>query len=203
MRQVAHLRRRRLVALVVMVVTVAAVATVRSAATGLPPAELVAAEPAVGAHLADSPAAVSLRFSGALDPNGSHLEVFGPDGSPGAVGEPTVTGDTMRLQVRIDTDGTALVAYHGQLREGGEVSGRYRFTVGEDPTGATGPADDVADLAGHSHSPPGAVVAVVIVAVVVVGVGVLVLAVRRPRPLTGPGPGGAGSSSSAIMRGSD
>lgn len=141
-------------------------------------ATLVAAEPADGDRLPAAPPAVTLRFSGPLDPAETHLDVIGPDG-PIAVGEAVVRDDTVRQSIELDTAARVLVAYHAVLRDGRQVTGRQEFVVaagGGEPQAPDPPAAS----AGHSHGEAGPLASLAILLIMVAGVTVLVVAFRTP-----------------------
>jgi methionine-rich copper-binding protein CopC len=163
-----------------VVATAAAVGLLPS--VGDRPLVLVSAEPADGTRVTMPPPAVSLTFSGELDPTAVHMVVVGPDTSPVSLEGPAVTGDTAIQTVEITDDGPFVVGYHVAARGGQEASGQYRFVVG------TGPADPPAAIApvitsDHDHGQPGLLATVVIVVLMAGGLGVLAMALwRRDRP---------------------
>jgi methionine-rich copper-binding protein CopC len=179
--------RRWLRLVAVGLVALATLVAVRLTTGGFEPAELVSAQPADGERLPVPPAAVSLTFSGEVDPAEIHVAVAGADGTLVSVGDPTVAGGTVTQPVRISGGGPVVVAYHVALVDGREVAGQRAFRVGAGggppppaPTGAV--AQPAAPTGLHDHAGVGLLGFGVVIAILLAGGGVLVLAFRRPRP---------------------
>ena len=96
-------------------------------------AHLKAANPAAGARVAASPAALSLTFSEALEAKLSGVTLKGPDGQTIATGAPMLDADDKRA-MRVPLKGTLpagkyTVQWRALSKDGHSTHGSYDFTV--------------------------------------------------------------------------
>lgn len=102
---------------------------------------LVSSDPADGASMSTSPAAVSLTFNEAVQESFAVLTVVGPDGNFWQQGEPTVVGPTVKVALRpLGPAGDYQVNYRVTSADGHPVEGKRTFTLTVAGTGTPGPA---------------------------------------------------------------
>jgi methionine-rich copper-binding protein CopC len=152
------------------------------------PAAIASTAPADGAVVAEAPREVDLSFTGAVNPDLSHVDVRDASGAAVTTGRPRlVRPEVLRQPVDIAAAGGVTVTYHVTLVDGGQLVGTVRFTVG--PAGAAATPGPPPPGSPHPHGidPVGATLLALdgLVALVVV-----VLLARRPRP-TAPAADGA------------
>jgi len=98
---------------------------------------LVDAQPAKGATLARSPAAIKLRFLQNLDPGATTIVVSDAAKQPVPADKPAVDGKTGSLKLTAPLpNGTYTVAYRVASTDGHAVKGSYTFTVAGPATSA-------------------------------------------------------------------
>jgi copper resistance protein C len=138
------------VSVVLGVVALAAVNAVRDEPG---PPRLTGSSPADGAEVAAPPVAVSLTFSGRVDPGAVHVRVSRANGVAAASGTPTLDGRRVVVPVTVVDRGGYLIGYHVVLASGREVAGVVRFTVAAAGAAAAAPepARPVHDPGGHAH----------------------------------------------------
>jgi copper resistance protein C len=179
-------------------VVAAAVLTVTLFGRPAAGAALTATSPAAGADLAAPPAAVTLTFSAALDQ--AHVSVSGA-----RTAAASIDGDTVTQPLAGAGPGAHVVSYHVVTRDGAEVTGTLRFSVGGPGAAALPAAPDPAQ-GGHQHGGLDPLTGVVLAAnlVVLLVIGGLLLAGRgRARHGTagtgaaGPGQVAAGTKGGA------
>lgn len=105
-----------------------------AAATAAAHSELVAAEPAPGAHLTASPPEIRLTFSLPLA-EGSTISLFNDAFQPIPLAAAIVADNPSQLSAAVPdlADGAYTVQWLTKNTDGHELSGSYRFTVGEEP----------------------------------------------------------------------
>ena len=157
------------------------------------PVRLASSAPAVGELLAAPPEAVSLTFTGRIDPGDTHVSVATAGGARVTVGASRVDDRTVTQPVAIGDGGAYLVAYHAAFGGGQEVSGILRFRVagagaaaaspGPNSTTRTEPGEprEAAD-GGHPHGRVDPLtIAVISVDVLVVLTALVLMRMRRRR----------------------
>jgi copper resistance protein C len=115
------------------------------------PARLDAADPADLARLAAPPVAVTLSFSGRLDPREVHVGVYDAAGrSVGAAAE-TVDREMVRRPVAIRRPGDYRVTYHAVFGDGRSTTGTLHFTITTPTTQPPAAIPAAPNQSGHSH----------------------------------------------------
>lgn len=136
---------RRLAALVGTFVAV--VALVLPAGPAAAHAELVESDPVDNAVVAESPRAVTLRFSEGIETALGALRLFDATGEPVTVGpteRPDGAGDAVRVSVPELARGTYLVAWRVTSADGHPIQGSFLFSVGERSAVTAGVAEVLA-----------------------------------------------------------
>jgi len=112
-------------------------------------AVVVAADPQPGSVLGTSPTRAVLRFSEPVRLIAGRAQVIAPDGKRIATGEPTVTGTTVTIPIRVADRplGTYLVSYRVISADSHPVGGGYTFSVGAPSASVAEPDDGTADPA--------------------------------------------------------
>lgn len=101
----------------------------------------VASDPADGAQLSESPAAVSATFNEAMQPQFAAMTVVGPDGNVWQSGEPRVEGAVVSVAVRpLGPSGTYTVNYRATSADGHVVNGSWSFALTAPGPGTPGPS---------------------------------------------------------------
>ncbi|WFE36400.1 copper resistance CopC family protein [Micromonospora sp. WMMD975] len=172
-------RWRRAAAVSVALLAVAVVAL--GATVARTPARLESLNPADGARLATAPAAVTLSFSGRVDPREVHVSVVGAGGLLPA-GPVRADGRTVTAPLPPVGPGSYRLGYHVVLGDGREVSGEAGFRIGADTGAESVPSvpDQAADAGGHDHLGSGPLtVGLLLLGTVLTGFAVAAL-LRRP-----------------------
>jgi methionine-rich copper-binding protein CopC len=105
------------------------VAAMLYSSAGFAHAMLEQAQPAAGAVLHQSPAALRLRFSEQLEPLFSGAMVTDPRGQSAAAGAVSIQGTTMALPLKPLPAGTYRVRWHAVSVDTHRTEGSYAFTV--------------------------------------------------------------------------
>jgi len=150
---------------------------------------LTGSNPPDQAILATAPAVVELTFSAPPDLRDSHVTARdATDTTLNTAPLSRADARTLRQPVAVRSAGDVTVAYHVSLRDGTEVSGSIRFSVGTGRPPVLGAAAQAA-VGSHEHGvDPLSAILLVVDAAVAFGV-VLLLMLRPPR--REPRPGGA------------
>lgn len=136
----------------------------------------VATDPADNALLATGPARVSATFNEQLQTTFAAMTVVGPDGNLWSVGDPTVRGAVVGVDLRpLGPVGTYTVNYRVTSADGHVVSGSWSFRLTAPGTGTPGPPAAGGPARGDVPVWP-----FVVVAAVLVAGGALWAARRRP-----------------------
>ncbi|GAB19470.1 putative copper resistance protein [Gordonia effusa NBRC 100432] len=155
-------------------------AAVFGAATASAHSRLVASDPADGAKVATSPAAVTLTFNEAIQESFAVLTVVGPDGNFWQQGDPSVVGPTIKVNLRpLGPAGTYQINYRVTSADGHPVEGKRSFTLTTAGTGTPGPSAQQAADSDSGGLPVWPFIAVGVV-VLLGGAGVVVWMSRRP-----------------------
>jgi methionine-rich copper-binding protein CopC len=153
-------------------------------------AAVASSTPADRATLPRPPTTVELSFTAELSPDLTHVSVLDGSGSPASVGRPSlITPERVSQPVDIAAAGTVTVAYHATFRDGSELTGTLRFTIGaaSADAGAAQPPPTTARTEGagaeftHQHGVD-PISGVLLAVDVIVALAVIVLLIRRPPP---------------------
>lgn len=107
-------------------------------------ATVVATDPTRDSVIGYSPTAITVTFSEPVTPIPGRVQVLAPDGKRISGEEPTVTGGTLRIPVRVADRplGTYLVSYRVVSADSHPVSGGFTFSVGAPSATAPEPPRD-------------------------------------------------------------
>ncbi|WP_320066144.1 copper resistance protein CopC [Micromonospora sp. RTGN7] len=174
--------RRRVAAVAVALLALSVVGL--GLAVSRSPARLESVAPADEARPATAAGALSLTFSGRVDPREAHVTVVDDTGRS-STGPVRVHGRTVTVSLPTSGPGDYLLGYHVLLGDGSAVSGQTTYRVGPDPVASRRSgaprAVGAPGAAGHDHVGSGPLtVAVLIVATVLTGLTPAIL-FRRPR----------------------
>jgi methionine-rich copper-binding protein CopC len=139
----------------------------------------IATDPADNAVLATGPERVSATFNEQLQTTFAAMTVVGPDGNMWSIGDPTVRGAVVGIDLRpLGPAGNYTVNYRVTSADGHVVSGSWSFRLTVPGTGTPGPPAGGAPAGGRDSGVP--VWPFVVVAAVLVAGGALWAARRRP-----------------------
>jgi len=93
-------------------------------------AHLDHAEPAVGATVSTAPKEITLWFTQSLEPAFSGVEVLDASGGKVSDGAPQISGNTMRISLKIPRPGSYSVHWHAVSVDTHKTEGTFTFTVG-------------------------------------------------------------------------
>lgn len=133
-------------ALAGLMLAVLAVLAVAGAGVASAHATRIAAVPADGAKLTQSPPRVSATFNEALQSGFAAMTVVGPDGNLWSEPAPQVQGAVLSVGVRpLGPAGTYTVNYRATSADGHVVSGSWRFELAVAGSGTPGPSVTAAE----------------------------------------------------------